>query len=209
MEQRIGPNSQPLAAVAADPSHIPGLTAPVSVTKPEKQEEEPEEKTASAKEDASSEEPTPAPAEDDAADEIQEADDADDDADGDAEEVDGPVFEAEDRRARIVADHRGVRLRLDDQECEFRWDEIAAVETESPRFGKRFTVTVHTPDRRWFPIEIEAKAKSKHAEWETRIDEVLDAYFEDADEKKDIEDADEKKDVEGADEKKDVEESTP
>ncbi|WP_107102994.1 hypothetical protein, partial [Streptomyces torulosus] len=107
---------------------------------------------------------------------------AEDESDGEA--VEGPVFEAADRRAKIVADHRGVRLRLDDQACEFRWDEIGAIETESPRFGKRFTITVHTPDRRWYPIEIEAKAKSEHAAWETRIDEVLDAYFEDGDSNK-------------------------
>ncbi|MEU1198418.1 hypothetical protein ABZ446_19555 [Streptomyces sp. NPDC005813] len=119
------------------------------------------------------------------------AEDADDEAESegdgdraeadaeDAADPDGPVFEASDRRASITADHRGVRLRLDDQEAEFRWDEIGAVETESPRFGKRFTVTVHTPDRRWYPIEIEATARSRFKEWESRLDEVLDAYFED------------------------------
>ncbi len=127
------------------------------------------------------------------------AEDADDEAEGDGDEADaedaadpdGPVFEASDRRASITADHRGVRLRLDDQEAEFRWDEIGAVETESPRFGKRFTVTVHTPDRRWYPIEIEATARSRFKEWESRLDEVLDAYFEDG------EDAEDSKDAEG------------
>ncbi|WP_345656444.1 hypothetical protein [Streptomyces siamensis] len=113
-------------------------------------------------------------------DEDEEADGDRDEADAeDAADPDGPVFEASDRRASITADHRGVRLRLDDQEAEFRWDEIGAVETESPRFGKRFTVTVHTPDRRWYPIEIEATARSRFKEWESRLDEVLDAYFED------------------------------
>jgi hypothetical protein len=91
---------------------------------------------------------------------------------------DAPVFEVSDRRAKIVADHRGVRLSLDDQACEFRWDEIGALETETPRFGKRLTVTVHTPDRRWYPIEIEAKSRSSLQEWESRLDEVLDSYFE-------------------------------
>ncbi|MFD6492609.1 hypothetical protein ACFWER_12210, partial [Streptomyces sp. NPDC060188] len=100
------------------------------------------------------------------------------DEEGDAD-PDGPVFEASDRRASIRADHGGVRLRLDDQEAEFRWDEIGAVETESPRFGKRFTVTVHTPDARWYPIEIEAAARSRFAEWEEQLDAVLDTYFED------------------------------
>ncbi|MFZ4144004.1 hypothetical protein ACOZDZ_25260, partial [Streptomyces griseoincarnatus] len=92
---------------------------------------------------------------------------------------DGPAFEASDRRAALVADHRGVRLRLDDQECEFRWDEIGAVETETARFGKRFTVTVHTPDRRWYPIEIEADSRRRFAEWDAALDKVLDAYFDD------------------------------
>jgi hypothetical protein len=99
----------------------------------------------------------------------------------DAEEpADGPVFEASDRRARIVADRKGVRLSLDEEACEFRWDEIAAVETESPRFGKRYTITVHTPDRRWFPIEIEATARARFKEWDEQLDAVLDAYFEEA-----------------------------
>ncbi|MEU1451613.1 hypothetical protein [Streptomyces avermitilis] len=113
--------------------------------------------------------------------EDEPAEEADDEADSEAEsegpDSEGPAFEASDRRASIVADRRGVRLRLDDQEAEFRWDEIGAVETESPRFGKRFTITVHTPDRRWYPIEIEASARSRFKEWETKLDEVLDAYF--------------------------------
>ncbi|MFI0999006.1 hypothetical protein ACIP10_21680 [Streptomyces galbus] len=105
--------------------------------------------------------------------------DTDTDTDTDGEPAgDGPVFEAADRRARIVADRRGVRLALDDQGCEFRWDEIGAVETETARFGKRFTVTVHTPDSRWYPIEIEAKARSDFKRWEEQLDAVLDAYFE-------------------------------
>jgi hypothetical protein len=117
-----------------------------------------------------------------AEDDAEEAD-ADTDDDGeDSSEGDGPVFEASDRRAEIVADKKGVRLRLDDQNCEFRWDEIGAIETESPRFGRRFTITVHTPDRRWYPIEIEASARSRFAEWETQLDAVLDAYFDDGDE---------------------------
>ncbi|MEU6535286.1 hypothetical protein [Streptomyces sp. NPDC047000] len=98
-------------------------------------------------------------------------------ADADDASAEDPVFEASDRRARIVADRDGVRLSLDEESCEFHWDEIGAVETETPRFGKRFTITVHTPDRRWYPIEIEATARSRFKEWETQLDEVLDAYF--------------------------------
>ena len=82
-------------------------------------------------------------------------------------------------------------MSLDDQECEFRWDEIGAVETESARFGKRFTITVHTPDRRWYPIEIEATARARFSEWEEQLDAVLDAYFDDNADDRAAEDADE------------------
>ncbi|MFG2377022.1 hypothetical protein ACGFY9_36850 [Streptomyces sp. NPDC048504] len=193
MEQRIGSSSQPLEGepvkgAGFDPAFIPGLTAPaVSSDAPEDtkaEAAEPEKASVEETEvevekaDVGKTNVEKAVAEDDAA-----ADAADDDADEVGEESSGggPVFEASDRRAEIVADEKGVRLRLDDQNCEFRWDEIGAIETESPRFGRRFTITVHTPDRRWYPIEIEAAARSRFAEWETQLDAVLDAYFDDGD----------------------------
>lgn len=37
---------------------------------------------------------------------------------------------------------------------------------------------MHTPDRRWYPIEIEATARARFKEWEEQLDAVLDAYFE-------------------------------
>ncbi|MEH0418870.1 hypothetical protein [Streptomyces sp. B21-083] len=184
MEQRIGSSSKPLETAAVDPAAIPGLTSPVPAEPedgvPEPGEESaPEEATSAAEAEAESEPETEPEAEPATEEEAPE----------------GPVFEASDRRAKIIADHSGVRLHLDDQECEFRWDEIGAVETETSRFGKRFTVTVHTPDRRWYPVEIEAKAKSQHQEWETELDKVLDTYFEDAEatdaEATDAEDAEE------------------
>jgi hypothetical protein len=175
VEQRIGSSSQPLDGAGVDPAFIPGLTSPASTAESEDRQDDTVPEETSPVEDRVSEE---APA----------AADADDEPEAEPEEEsasDGPVFEASDRRARIVADHSGVRLRLDDQACEFRWDEIGAVETETARFGKRFTVTVHTPERRWYPIEIEADSRSRFQEWETRLDEVLDAYFEDGAEEAD------------------------
>jgi hypothetical protein len=169
VEQRIGSSSQPLKAepvkgAGFDPAFIPGLTSPASGrTEDDGPERDPEVAEAEEAEEAAPEQeetPETSPSE------PEEAD------------ADGPVFEASDRRARMVADHRGVRLSLDDQECEFRWDEIGAVETETARFGKRYTVTVHTPDRRWYPIEIEAPARSRFTEWDEQLDAVLDAYFE-------------------------------
>ncbi|MFF5017839.1 hypothetical protein [Streptomyces sp. NPDC001165] len=168
MEQRIGSSSKPIEGAGFDPAFIPGLTAPAAKSD---QEQEPQ---AAAPEPAEEPEPEPkapaaeAPAEPEEPEEEEQA------------PADGPVFEASDRRAKFAADHRGIRLSLDEEKCEFRWDEIAAVETESPRFGKRFTITVHTPDRRWFPIEIEATARARFKEWEDQLDTVLDAYFEEA-----------------------------
>ncbi|ANS67598.1 hypothetical protein SLINC_5374 [Streptomyces lincolnensis] len=196
MEQRIGSSSQPLEGAGFDPAFIPGLTSPVSgagadakasdtpeseAAGPEKaaaaDSGEPAETAVAAEEEKTEAAEEPAEAgEAIAAGEAEEAESAEE-----AEETvpEGPVFEVSDRRAKIVADHRGVRLALDDQACEFRWDEIGAVETETARFGKRFTITVHTPDRRWYPIEIEASSRSRFAEWDERLDAVLDAYFED------------------------------
>ncbi|MYT08113.1 MULTISPECIES: hypothetical protein [Streptomyces] len=175
MEQRIGSSSKPLEGAGFDPAFVPGLTSPVSG---ETEDTEP----ADAVEAADTHEPTVTEAASSAAEvtagEVEKtAGEAEETA---GEEIpDGPVFEAADRRAKIVADHRGVRLALDDQACEFRWDEIGAVETESPRFGKRFTITVHTPDRRWYPIEIEATSRARFAEWDEQLDAVMDKYFED------------------------------
>ncbi|MFD0001913.1 hypothetical protein ACFVJ4_05740 [Streptomyces sp. NPDC127178] len=201
MEQRIGSGSQPLEGAGFDPAFIPGLTSPASAKPEGVKEKDAVEEAASGVADS---EETEAEVRDPKETDPEVADEDEADVDGRAEEddgaeeddedapVDGPVFEAADRRARIVVDHKGVRLSLDDQKCEFHWDEIGAIETETPRFGKRYTVTVHTPDRRWYPIEIEATARSRFKEWDEQLDAVLDAYFEDGDaeEADAVEDAD-------------------
>ncbi len=193
MEQRIGSGSQPLEGAGFDPAFIPGLTSPASagpegvkkadVAEEDVVEDHASERTAAEETDSEDRDSEGRDSEDTDSGETDSESADEHEGDDAAEEapVDGPVFEAADRRARIVADHRGVRLSLDDQECEFRWDEIGAVETEAPRFGKRFTVTVHTPDRRWYPIEIEATARSRFTEWDEQLDVVLDAYFEESD----------------------------
>ncbi|CAL9448874.1 hypothetical protein [Streptomyces sp. enrichment culture] len=182
MEQRIGSSSsKPLEGAGFDPAFVPGLTAPATG----REEDAKDTKDAAAEgvpETGESEKSADSPAAESAEDtgDAGDAEDTGDTGDDEPEPVpDGPVFEASDRRAAIVADHRGVRLKLDDQECEFRWDEIGAVETETARFGKRYTVTVHTPDRRWYPIEIDADSRRRFDEWDAALDEVLDAYFDD------------------------------
>ncbi|MFI8961133.1 hypothetical protein ACIGO8_03375 [Streptomyces sp. NPDC053493] len=166
MEQRTGPSIQTVHGAAADPAFVPGI-APADA-RPEGPREP--ERTAEASRTAEPAEPKTEPAEADSTEAVRDA--AVEDA-----VADGPVFEAADRRARIVADARGVRLSLDEESCDFRWDEIGAVESRSGRFGKRFTVIVHTPDRRWYPFEVQAPARDRIAEWESQLDAVLDAYF--------------------------------
>ncbi|MFE9359065.1 hypothetical protein ACFYPB_33915 [Streptomyces olivaceoviridis] len=176
---------EPVMGAGFDPAFVPGITGPTPTDGVAKS---PEPKGAQEPPSAEPVSPERVDADEAGAEAVADADaedvadvDAEDVADADAEDkADGPVFEASDRRARIVADRKGVRLSLDEEACEFRWDEIAAVETESPRFGKRYTITVHTPDRRWYPIEIEAAARARFKEWDEQIDAVLDAYFEEA-----------------------------
>lgn len=188
MEQRIGSSSsKPLEGAGFDPAFIPGLTAPATGREEDAKDTKDapgtdgdgtvaDAATEAAPEAEESEKPGDSPAAE-AAEAVEAAEESEDDEPEPA--PGGPVFEASDRRAALVADHRGVRLRLDDQECEFRWDEIGAVETETARFGKRYTVTVHTPDRRWYPLEIDADSRRRSAEWDAALDEVLDAYFDD------------------------------
>ncbi|WP_142212263.1 hypothetical protein [Streptomyces sp. SLBN-118] len=172
MEQRVDPNSPLEYAAGTDPAYIPGLTAPRSAESAESVEAE------------EAQEPVTEPAAEPAADAAAPDDASVPDEEGAASEADegasGPVFEVEDRRGSIKADREGIRFRLDDQEAEFRWDELGAVEVKPARFGRRFTVTVHLTTRRWFDAEVEAPARSCLKEWTADLDAVLDAYFEDA-----------------------------
>lgn len=90
-----------------------------------------------------------------------------------------PVFEASDRRAAIIADRHGVTFTLDGETAEFGWDEIGAVEIDTPRFGKRFSVTVYTSTRRWFQSDVEAPSRTQLKQWAAELDAVLDARFDD------------------------------
>lgn len=196
MEQRIGSNSQPqpLEGAGSDPAFIPGLTAPAPGVSDGETDTKDETDTKGEEDVKAEEEAEPDAAEEPVAGSGADASPgtpavsgaaADSTVPGTSEPsgaepvVEGPVFEVSDRRAGIVADHEGIRLRLDDQACEFRWDEIGAVETETARFGKRYTVTVHTAEGRWYPIEIEATSRGHCAVWETELDAVLDSYFDD------------------------------
>ncbi|MFB7404220.1 hypothetical protein ACWD7B_16305 [Streptomyces rubiginosohelvolus] len=190
MEQSIDSNKKPEFAAGTDPAFIPlpGLAAPAGTRKPEPEAEseagpeaaeirDDEARTAAAEGDADRE---PEAADEAAAvdGETESQADADADADADAEDGDGPVFEVSDRRGSIRVAREGVRFRLDDQEAEFGWDEIGAVETTPARFGRRFTVTVHLSSRRWFNAEVEAASRSELKSWPAELDKALDAYFE-------------------------------
>ncbi|MFJ8977968.1 hypothetical protein [Streptomyces sp. NPDC102282] len=185
MEQRIDSNNKPEFAAGTDPAYIPGLTAPAPArTEAEAEKTEPGEVPAGDVADVPAE-----GAAEETVDESTAAADAipddkatpEDEVVGeDAGDKDAPVFEVSDRRGSIRVDAEGVRFRLDDQEAEFDWSEIGAVEVRTGRFGRRFTVTVHLSSVRWFNAEVEAGARSELKGWTAELDEVLDAYFEEA-----------------------------
>ncbi|MFC8077308.1 hypothetical protein ACFUN8_17465 [Streptomyces sp. NPDC057307] len=188
--ERIDPIIQPVPAAGTDPGYIPGLMAPrlveeaddaakdvpreaadeAAVDEVTEEAEAPEEPAV----DASAS--TDGKAGDESAGAVSFKKDASDD---DADE-DGPVFDISDRRASMTADRTGVRFQLDEAEAEFGWDEIGAVEVETPRFGRRFTVTLHTTGRRHYQSDVDAPSRSSLKEWTAELDAVLDAYFEEA-----------------------------
>ncbi|MEU1623888.1 hypothetical protein ABZ746_00785 [Streptomyces sp. NPDC020096] len=168
MEQRIGPNTPPVHGAGTDPAYIPGLALSRPVAAEEKVLEQPTEQPPA---DAVPADPAPeaaAPEEEAAATEEESG-----------QPADGPVFEVSDRRGSITVDHTGVSFRLDDELAEFPWDEVGAVEIDTPRFGRRFTVTVHTTGRRSYQADVEAPSRSLPKQWTAELDAVLDAYFED------------------------------
>ncbi|HEY5834509.1 hypothetical protein [Streptomyces sp.] len=122
-------------------------------------------------EDASDEDASDEDASGDGTPEAADPGDTEDGAD------EAPLFEVSDRRASITADRTGITLRLDDQEAEFDWDEIGAVEIDTPRFGRRFAITVYTSGRRWYQADVEAPSRSTLKSWTAELDAVLDAHF--------------------------------
>nr|WP_202541654.1 hypothetical protein [Streptomyces sp. SID2563] len=171
VEQRIDPKTQPAYAAGTDPAYIPGLTAPRPA---EAVEEEPENTEEPAPEDAVPEPPA------DEATVAQDEEESDEQEETDEEAAEGPSFEVSDRRGSISAGPGGVRFTLDDQQADFGWDEIGAVELKPARFGRRFTVTVHLSSQRWFNGEVEAPSRGSLKEWTEGFDAVLDTHFEES-----------------------------
>jgi hypothetical protein len=196
VEQPIGPKIPPTHAAGFDPASVPGLlpprrpadAAPAPEAVADEVEDAPEPEAAGTGTGKSLAEPAAAQsdndaspaADDDSAADAADAEDAEDtDAAEDAAEDDGkPVFEVSDRRGAIAADRSGVTFRLDGEVAEFGWDEIQAVEIDTPRFGRRFSVTVYTSTRRWFQSDVEAPSRGELKSWTAQLDAVLDARFE-------------------------------
>ncbi|MGZ2358631.1 hypothetical protein LRE75_18340 [Streptomyces sp. 372A] len=175
MEQRIDPKTQPAYAAGTDPAYIPGLTAPRPA---EVVDEEPENTGEPAPEDAVPDAVAEPPAGE--APVAQDEEHEEEQKESDEEASEGPSFEVSDRRGSISAGPGGVRFTLDDQQADFDWDEIGAVELKPARFGRRFTVTVHLSSQRWFNGEAEAPSRSSLKEWTEGFDAVLDAHFEES-----------------------------
>ncbi|MEV6133002.1 hypothetical protein AB0M05_40490 [Streptomyces violaceusniger] len=180
-----------------DPGYVPGLTSPrpadVEEDAPDNAAERPPEEVTAEDEvdqvesaeaegaDAEAESDDEADTKGDVASDGEADDDGEEEEEEDSEEEDGGVaFDVSDRRGAIRAGRHGVAFELDGEKAEFGWDEIGAVEVDTPRFGKRFGITVYTTNRRWYTADVEAPARKLLKEWTAELDAVLDAYFEDS-----------------------------
>ncbi len=171
-QQRIGSIIPPTHGAGLDPAYIPGLVPARPVEAEEGDEAAPEQVTDGTAAEEAPEEPAAVEAPEDSEDSDAEPEDEDD----------GPVFEVSDRRASVVADRAGITFRLDEEVAEFGWDEIGAVEIDTPRFGRRFGVTVYTSSQRWFQAEVDATSRAELKTWAAELDAVLDVRFEDPEE---------------------------
>lgn len=90
-----------------------------------------------------------------------------------------PEFEVSDARGSIAAGRAGIRFRLDEETAEFGWGEIGAVEITTPRFGRLFSVTLHTTGRRTYEADVEAPSRNLPKTWAAEFEAVLDDYFDD------------------------------
>lgn len=203
MEQKSGKSIPPIPPAGVDPAYIPGLTPPGSMVggvptaapaaspagktpdDPDAAEVPEAGPAAEAAADTEAESDAEPASEAGAA---EEAEDASEEAEGAEDEDTGPVFTVSDRRGSITADRTGITFKLDGESADFGWDEIGAVEIDTPRFGRRFSVTVYTSSRRWFDTDVEASSKALLKTWTAELEAVLDTYFED-DEPKNEEEA--------------------
>ncbi|MBD0737185.1 hypothetical protein [Streptomyces sp. CBMA29] len=208
MEQKTGPNTPPIPPAGVDPAYIPGLTPPArsaaEAPAPVVDDDAPEDAPLAAPE--TEPEPAPEAAPEAAVEAVAEDTDTDTADDEDASEEDtGAVFSVSDRRGSITADRTGITFKLDGESADFGWDEIGAVEIDTPRFGRRFSVTVYTSTRRWFDTDVEAPSKPLLKTWAAELDAVLDTYFEDdkPDATEEVEEAAEADATDEADEKAD------
>ncbi|WP_410537771.1 hypothetical protein [Streptomyces sp. KL2] len=184
MEQLRGPVIPPVTAAGTDPAYIPGLTPPgpdragEEAAAEEVEQTEQETPSGETSGEASGEAVPEEPAEDAAGSAgpssgAAAAGERDEDGQRDG----GPVFEASDRRGSIAAGPFGLVFRLDGEEARFSWDEIGAVETDLPRFGRRFSVSVCTTARRWYEADVDAPSRKVLKEWDEEFDAVLDEWF--------------------------------
>ncbi|MFE4857813.1 hypothetical protein [Streptomyces sp. NPDC056670] len=181
MEQRSEHQYMPLGGAATDPSYVPGLVPARAVAQaPEPRSDGPvaDDAVPEADEDGRVAVTAEAEAADGGAHEA-DAEAVDADADAEPDDGEGPACEISDRVGSLVAGRGGVRLRLLDEEADFRWDEISAVEYRTPWWSRRFEVVVYTPTHRRFSHDIEAPDRATLKQWTEQLEAVLDAYFED------------------------------
>jgi hypothetical protein len=189
MERRQDSLVPSVLSAGTDPAHIPGLDGPTA----DVPQQQPEEAAPAAEETAEAPASGPdahdEPAAEDAGPDQTDTDETDTEEPA-AEDAaaEGPSFEATDRRGAILADGSGITFRLDDTEALIGWDEIGAVELGTAKFGRRFSVAVHTTKHRTFDGDVEAPSRKEVRTWTEEFDAVLDTWFDDGGAKAEPED---------------------
>ncbi|MFE9019944.1 hypothetical protein ACFYNL_15405 [Streptomyces sp. NPDC007808] len=89
---------------------------------------------------------------------------------------DGPDFLAVDKRNAVVVDASGVAFEMSGLTIEFRWPEIRSVHHKASPDGKALMVAVIHLDGRFYECVVQARPRTRLAEWFGQLAWVLGHY---------------------------------
>ncbi|MGW1956644.1 hypothetical protein ACWCPI_28505 [Streptomyces sp. NPDC001920] len=88
----------------------------------------------------------------------------------------GPDFLAVDKRNAVVVDASGVAFEMSGLTIEFRWPEVRSVHYKASPDGKALMVAVIHLDGRFYECVVEARPRTRLAEWFGQLAWVLGHY---------------------------------
>lgn len=88
----------------------------------------------------------------------------------------GPEFMAVDRHNSIVVDTEGVAFEIHGQSLEFPWQQIRSAHFKASPNGKALMMAVIHPNGMFYECVVEARPRTKLAEWFAELAAVLSYY---------------------------------